>query len=58
MKVGWVKNKLTSWERRNALICVMLDAEAILRGMEFQIGTMREAKQHFIYECYFWQPAL
>ena len=49
MKVGWVRvrNKLKSWERSNALNCVILDAETILRGREFHIGTMRDEKKYF-----------
>ena len=48
---SWVRNKLKSWERSNALNCVILDAETILSGREFHVGTMRKEKTNF--ECHF-----
>ena len=39
MKVGWVRNGMKSWERSKALNCVILDAETILSGREFHMGS-------------------
>ena len=56
VKVGWVKNKLKTLECSTVLNCVVLEAETILRGSEFHIGTMRDAKKTV--ECHFQLLAL
>ena len=48
MKVGWVRSKMKSWERSKALNCVILDAETILSGREFHMGTKRDEKYSFL----------
>ena len=53
------ENKLKTWEYSKALNCVVLQAEAILRGREFHTGTMRdEKKKRKTFEYDFQLPAV